>query len=135
MWRHTSITGHEWTIKISNMYFWIMLNNYYHDKHRLKIKLRYPKRRLDKKILKTASKMTALWPLTPKTKHKWTITNFQQVYNGLLNETNKQRIRIKSTKNSLIRTYVLIYPLISRYETLKMLSDYSSQYILLPHTI
>ena len=46
-------------------------------------------------------------------------------------KTNKEKITIKSTQNSLTRSYFLIYPLISRCENLKMLSEYSLHDILL----
>ena len=52
-----------------------------------------------------------------------------------LTKNNKLKIIITSTKNSLIRTYFLNYPLISRCKNLKMLSEYSSHDILLSHTI
>ena len=47
-----------------------------------------------------------------------------------LMKTNKYKIKSKSTKNSLIKNYFLIYALISRCENLKMLSEYSLNDIL-----
>ena len=60
-----------------------------------------------------------------------------KVYNGpqdiLFNEN--LMIETKGTKNSLIKTYFLINPLISRCENLKILSKNSSHSILLSCTI
>ena len=46
-------------------------------------------------------------------------------------KTNNQKIMMKSTKNSPIRTYFLMYPLTSKCENLKILSGYSMHDIVL----
>ena len=69
--------------------------------------------------------------ITEKNKTKYTMG--PGIY--FLMKTNRYKIVIKSTKNSLIGTYFLTYLLISGYENIKMLSEYSSHDILLSYTI
>ena len=56
----------------------------------------------------------------------------EKVYNGPKNILFHDNLMIvtKSTKSSLIRTYFLIKPLISRCDNLRMLSTYRSYHIL-----
>ena len=57
-----------------------------------------------------------------QTRSYYNSTEQNKVYNGPqdihLMKTNKQKIVIESTKNSLIRSYFLNYPLISKCEIL-----------------
>ena len=89
--------------------------------------------------------LTQLYPNKPHSRLPW--IKFELHIQSTINKTKYtidpgiqflmklMKIMIKSTKDSLIRTYFLIYPLISKCQNLKMLSKNSFHGLLISSTI